>query len=484
MRYINKRDLYIVANYLGKIMQGMGIAILSPLIVALIYQEHIYYIGFIIPSLISIIIGTLLGKLNSTCKRVRLKHGMIVSSLAWLWAALIGALVMYTCLEISFINAFFENMSAWTGSGFTVFTNVEILPRSILFLRSLEQWIGGLGIVVIMIGILIHSGTATSCLYKSEAREERIKPSVANTLKKILQIYLIYTFIGIVLFIIAGMPIFDAINNTFTAISTGGMSIKNANMRFYQNNVYYTISIFIMILGATSFLSHYQAVKTRGKSIFKDIQFTVMIGLVILASVILTLATNFMPMDVVYHVTSAVTTTGASINSATNIAAWTTFMKGIIIILMVIGGAAGSTVGAVKIVRVITLIRGIYKNIINIISPEGRIVNMKMSNKQLNEKQIRKASSYISIYLIFIVIGWLVMIFYGFDGMNSLFEVVSAQGNVGLSTGLVNGQMPFGAKIMFIFNMWIGRLEIIPVLVLLRSIIELFKGIVSKNPYI
>lgn len=481
MRYINKRDVYIVANYLGKIMQGMGITILLPIIIALIYQEHIYYIGFIILSVISLVIGTLLGKIRPACKRVRLKHGMIVSSLAWLWTAFIGALVMYICLDISFINAFFENMSAWTGSGFTIFTNVEILPKSILFFRSLEQWIGGLGIVVIMIGILIHSGTAASRLYKSEAREERIKPSVANTLKKILQIYLIYTVIGTVLFIIAGMPVFDAINNTFTAISTGGMSIKNMNMGFYQNNVYYTISMFIMILGTTSFLSHYQAVKTKGKSIFKDTQFTAMTGLVIFASFILTLATNLMPMDVVYHVVSAVTTTGASINSATNIVAWTTFMKGIIIILMIIGGAAGSTAGAVKIVRVISLLQGVYKNIVYIISPEGRVVTMKLSNKQLNEKQIKESSSYISLYLLFIVIGWLVLIFYGFDGINALFEIISAQGNVGLSTGIVNEELPFGAKIVFLFNMWIGRLEIIPVLVLLRSIIEIFKGIIPKN---
>jgi trk/ktr system potassium uptake protein len=483
MRYITKRDIDIIANYIGKIMQGAGILILIPIIVALIYQEHVYFLGFIIPSLISIGLGTLLGKFKPKHRRVRLKHAMIVSSLTWLWVAFLGAIVMYICLDISFINAFFENMSAWTGSGFTLFENVEILPKSILFLRSLEQWIGGLGIVVIMIGILIHSGTAASRLYKSEAREERIKPSVANTLKKILQIYILYTIIGIVLFILAGMPVFDAINNTFTAISTGGMSIKNANMGFYNNDIFYIISMFMMIIGAISFLSHYQAAKTRGKSIFKDIQFTSMIGLIIFSSIILLLATNLMPMDVVYHVISAITTTGASINNATNIAAWTTFMKTIILVLMFIGGAAGSTVGAVKIIRIIAFLRGIYKTIMNIISPEGRVVTIKISNKQLKEAQIREASSYISLYLFFIIIGWAVLVFYGFNGTNSLFDIVSAQGNVGLSTGIINGQMPFVAKIVTIFNMWIGRLEIIPVLVLLRSIIEMFKGITPKKSY-
>lgn len=483
MKYITRRDIYIVSNYLGKVMQGVGIVILLPIIVALIYKEHVYLLGFIIPSLISLGVGTLLGRVNPRCTRVRLKHGMIVSSLAWLWAAFIGALVMYICLDISFINAFFENMSAWTGSGFTIFKNVEILPNSILFLRSLEQWVGGLGIVVIMIGILIHSGTAASRLYKSEAREDRIKPSIANTLKKILQIYLIYTSIGIILFIIAGMPVFDAVNNTFTAIATGGMSIKNANMAFYHNNTFNIISMIIMIIGATSFLSHYQAVKTRGKSIFSDIQFKVMIGIIILTSLILILATNMIHMEALYSVVSAITTAGTSINPSGNFKDYGTFIKVIIIILMFIGGAAGSTAGAVKIVRVITFLRGVYKNIINIISPEGRVINMKLSDKQLKETQVREASSYISLYLLFIVIGWAVLVFYGYDGINSLFEIVSAQGNVGLSTGIISGDMPFGAKIITIFNMWIGRLEIIPVLVILRSFIEIFKGAVPKKTF-
>jgi len=475
MRYIRKRDIYISANYLGKIMQGLSVAVLLPIIVALIYREQVYFLEFIIPSLISLGIGTLLTRIKVEHGRIRLKHGMIISSFAWLWAAFIGALIMYMSFDISFIDAFFENMSAWTGTGFTMFPNVEALPKSILFFRSLEQWIGGLGIVVIMIGILISPGTAAFRLYKSEAREEQIKPSVANTLKKILQIYLFFTLIGIVLFIIAGMPIFDAINNTFTSLATGGMSIKNANMGFYKNNVFYIISMFLMILGSVSFLSYYQIIKTRGKFLFKDIQFIVMIILIGFSSIILLLATKLMPIDVIYHVISAITTTGASINSANNISEWTSFMKIIIIILMFIGGGAGSTVGAVKIIRVIAVLKGVYKNIINIISPEGRVVPMKIFDKELKEEQVKEASTYISIYLLFIVIGWLVLVFYGYDGINSLFEITSAQGNVGLYTGIVSNTMPDGVKLIMIFNMWIGRLEIIPVLVILRSLIEVFK---------
>ncbi len=482
MRYIHRKDIYVVAHYLGKIMQGVGVTVLIPLIIALIHHEQTY-LGFIIPSLLSIGLGTLLTKIEIQHCRMRLRHGMMISSLAWLWASFIGSLVMILCLDITFINAFFENMSAWTGSGLTMFADVEILPKSILFLRSIEQWIGGLGIVVIVIGILIHSGTAADRLYKSEAREDRIKPSIANTLKKSLQIYLIYTFIGVMLFLIAGMPLFDSVNNAFTSIATGGMSIKNLDMGFYQNDVIYFISMFLMILGATSFLAHYKAFKTKGLSIFKDIQFIVMMGLIAIAAIVLYLTTNVIPMDILFHVISAITTTGSSI-SAGQIVFWPDTMKIIITALMIIGGAAGSTVGAVKIIRIVTILKGIYSNIVNIISPEGRVVTMKISNREMKESEIREASSYLSLYLIFILIGWLVLVLYGYDGLNSLFEITSAQGNVGITTGITSSIMPLGAKIVMIFNMWIGRLEIIPVLVIIRSIFEVFKGVLpSRKAY-
>lgn len=481
MRYIHKRDIYIAGQYLGKIMQGVGVLVLIPLIVALIYKEHIVYLGFIIPALLSILIGTLLSKIDVKHYRMRLKHAMLISSLAWLWASLIGSLVMLICLDISFIDAFFENMSAWTGTGFTFFPNVEALPNSILFLRSLEQWVGGIGIVVIVIGTLIHAGTAASRLYKSEAREDRIKPSITNTLKKILQIYLIYTLIGVILFILAGMPVFDSINNTFTAISTGGLSIKNLNMGYYNNDLFYVISMIIMIIGATSFLAHYRAFKTNGKAIFKDIQFIVMIGLIIVSSLIVYLATNLIPIDIVYSVVSGITTTGASINTPIATSMWPTFFKVVIIILMIIGGSAGSTVGAVKLSRIITILRGISQNIINIISPEGRVVKMKSSGKEISENQINEASSYLSIYMLFLLAGWLVLVFYGYDGINSLFDITSAQGNVGLNTGIITANSPIIAKLVIIFNMWIGRLEIIPVLILIRSGLELFKIVLPSR---
>ncbi|QUH23253.1 TrkH family potassium uptake protein [Methanobacterium alkalithermotolerans] len=474
MRYVGKRDLKVILEHLGIIMQAIGFVVLLPIFVALIYGEG-NYIGFLIPSAISITIGTLLKKFISGSGPVRLKHGMMVAGLAWLWAALIGSMVLMLLIDIDFVNAYFESISAWTGSGLTIFSDVEILPKSVLFLRSLEQWIGGLGVVIVVIGILIRPGTAASRLYKSEAREERIKPSISNTVKTIWWIYLFYTVLGVVLYGLAGMPLFDAINNTMTNLSTGGMSIKNDNIGSYGSDLIYYITIFLMIVGGTSFLVHYKVFKGKLTRVFKDIQFRAMLIIIILFSALIIINRYLLPIDSVFHVVSALTCTGSNIQTLAEMQGWAGYVKIIIIMAMIIGGAAGSTTGAIKLIRLVTIFKGIYWEIMRIVTPEGSVIPRKISGKSVSDVEIREASAYTSIYFIFIFISWLLLSSYGYDTLNSLFEVVSAQGNVGLSMGITTAEMPVIPKIFLMFNMWLGRLEIIPVMVLFRAFLEVFK---------
>ena len=469
-KYISKADLLVVLHYLGYIMQGLGIVLLVPILVALIYGEYIKVSAFFIPCFISFLLGTAFTKKFKNYNKLRLKHGMLISSFAWLWASMIGASIMTLSLDIPFVDALFENMSAWTGSGMTFFVNVEILPKSILFLRSLEQWIGGLGIVIIFIGILIRAGTAASRLYKSEAREEKIKPNIANTLRKALEIYLIYTAAGIILFILAGLPIFDAINLTFTSISTGGMSIKNANVGFYQNSLVYIITMALMILGATSFSIHYKIVKTKGKSVLKDVQFQLLICLILIASAFILVTNKMVPIEELFTIVSAITTTGANVVPPYELARWSSASLIVLMVLMLIGGSSGSTGGGLKLIRVITVLKGMNLTITNLVSPEGRVVNTRIGGKKINEREIKEASAYIVIFLMFLVCGWIIMTLYGYDPFTALFDVISIQSNNGLSTGIVFGGLPMPVKLTLIFLMWIGRLEIIPVLVVFRTI--------------
>lgn len=468
--YITKADLFIVLHYIGYIMQGLGIVLLAPILVALIYSEYIKVSAFFIPCFISFVLGTYFTRRFKDYDKLRLKHGMLISSFAWLWASVIGASIMVLSLDIHFIDALFENMSAWTGSGMTFFVNVEILPKSILFLRSLEQWIGGLGIVIIFIGILIRSGTAASRLYKSEAREEKIKPNIVNTLRKALEIYLIYTAVGILLFILSGLPIFDAVNLTFTSISTGGMSIKNANVGFYQSSLVYIISMLLMILGATSFTIHYKLVKTKGKGLIKDVQFQFMISLIIVASIFILATNQMVPIEEIFTIVSAVTTTGANVVPSYELATWSSSSLIVLMVLMLIGGSSGSTGGGLKLIRIITVLKGMNLTVTNLVSPEGRVVSTRIGGKKINEREIKEASAYIVIFLLFLVFGWIMMTLYGYDPFTALFDVISIQSNNGLSTGIVFGGLPIVLKITLIFLMWIGRLEIIPVLVVFRTL--------------
>lgn len=482
INYLSRQDIKIILHYLGYLMGGIGAILILPIFVDFYYLEFSYPIG-VIPPFLSIGLGFLLVEKFRKYDKLKFKHGMIISSVAWLWAGFVAATIMMLILDISFLDAFFENISAWTGSGLTLFNDVESLPRSILFLRSLEQWIGGLGVVIIFISILIKPGTSAFKLYKSEAREEKLKPNIKNTLKRTIEIYVFYTALGIVLYILAGLPIFDSVNLTFTTISTGGMSIKNANVGFYNDNVIYLITMFLMLLGATSFTVHYNMVKTKGKAIFKDIQVHFLIMSILIGGILIALIAHLAPMNAIFHVVSAITTTGANIATPSELSAWAFPAVLIIMVLMVMGGSSGSTVGAVKLIRVITVLKSVGRTVTNIVAP-GRVVRIKVSGKPINESEMKEASLYIAVYLFFLLISWIIMTSYTNDPINTLFDVTSTLGNVGLSTGIINGDLSTIPKILLIFLMWMGRLEIIPVLLTLKlglNSFEVFSKRVKKS---
>lgn len=246
-------------------------------------------------------------------------------------------------------------------------------------------------------------------------------------------------------------------------------------MGYYQNDVIYLISIVLMILGATSFLVHYKVIKTRGKSLIHDLQFKVIIGVIAFVTVILYFISNIVPIDLLFTVVSAITTTGASVAMPTEMAGWPSFVIICLMCLMLTGGSNGSTVGAIKLVRMITFFKGIYRHIREILSPEGRVVAVKLNGHKIPEKAISQAGNYITLYLMFIMFTWALFCLYGYDPFKSLFAAMSLQGNNGLDLGIVNHTLNPIIKIVSMFDMWTGRLEIYPVLITLRAFFEIFK---------
>lgn len=477
MRYITKTDIVVVTVNSANLMMVIGAMCLIPLIFDLAYFEF-DILSFLIPALFSICLGLAIKHYFKAYeeKAIRLKHGMMISSFGWLWASLMGGVVLMLATNIPIIDGVFESMSALTGTGVTMYPDVEILPHSVLFFRSLEQWVGGLGVVVMVLSVLNSRGSVSSKLYHSEAREERIKPSIAATLQETLKIYGIYTVLGVILYLLAGMPLFDSICNTFSIVSTGGMSIKNANMGYYQNDIIYLISIILMILGATSFLAHHNVIKTKGKSIFGDLQFQIIICVVAFVTLILYFVSNIVPIDLLFTVVSAITTTGASVASPQTMAGWHPFVIICLMCLMLTGGSNGSTVGAIKLVRMITFFKGIYRHIREILSPEGRVVPVKLNGNKVPEKAISQAGNFITLYLMFILFTWALFCLFGYDPFNSLFATMTLQGNNGLELGIINPTLHPVLKIVSMFDMWTGRIEIYPVLITLRAAFEIFKG--------
>ena len=476
MRYITKTDVVIVAANSANLMMGIGAMCLIPLIFDFVYFEF-DILSFLIPAAFSICLGYgikyYFKKFEN--KKIRLKHGMMISSFAWLWASLIGGIVFMLATNIPLIDGIFESMSALTGTGMTMYNNVEILPHSILFFRALEQWIGGLGVVVMVLSVLNSRGSVSSKLYHSEARDERIKPSIATTLQETMKIYTIYTIAGIVLYLLAGMPLFDSICNTFSIISTGGMSIKNANMGFYHDDIIYLISIVLMILGATSFLVHHRVISTKGRSLLNDLQFKIIICVIALVTLMLYFVSNIVPIDLLFTIVSAITTTGASVASPATMAGWPPFVIICIMCLILTGGSNGSTVGAIKLVRMITFFKGMYRHIREIMSPEGRVVPVKFNGHKVPDKAISQAGNFITLYMMFILFTWALFCLFGYDPFNSLFAAMSLQGNNGLELGIINQSLNPILKLVSMFDMWTGRLEIYPVLITLRAFFEIFK---------
>ena len=253
------------------------------------------------------------------------------------------------------------------------------------------------------------------------------------------------------------------------------MNVKNANMGYYHSDLIYFITIVLMILGATSFLVHYRVIKTKGKSLFEDLQFKVIICVIAFVTLMLYYVSNIVPMDLLFTVVSAITTTGASVVPNLTMAGWPSFVIICLICLMLSGGSNGSTVGAIKLIRLITFFKGIYKHIREILSPSGRVVPIKLQGKPIPDNAVAQSGNYITLYLMFIMFTWALYCLFGYDPFDSLFAVISIQGNNGLDLGIVTSQIHPVLKIVSMLNMWVGRLEIYPVLITIRTAFEIFK---------
>lgn len=477
-RYVNLADdIFVVRNLIGAILEGVGVAYLIPVLLVWFYPSEMDYVSyFAIPGFLSILLGAWLSRHQESIEDVNLRQAMISAAFIWLFSSLVSVVPFMKIAGMSFIDSYFESMSAWTGTGLTMMSHLESYPRVLLFWRAWMQWLGGIGIVLVALTILIRPGVAAARLYRAEARSERILPNLANTAKVIFQIYLVLTLIGAYLYYINGMSLFDALTHSMTGLGTGGMSSHDLSIGYFHSMSIEAITIFLMIMGAVNFTVHYKVFKEKRLGpFFDDVQVRYMFIFLIPAVSLIaygliqygdTAADSL--RQAVFHAVSAITCTGFGIS---DLSKYPELSKFIIALLMVIGGGAGSTAGGIKLIRFTLMYESLKWTIQQSLLPKGAVIKRKVGNYVFTIEDLLEVTSFTMTYLAFLLLGALyVMIRVKTSLVDAFFEVASAQGNVGLSVGITSPALPSDVKILLVLLMWIGRLEIFSILVFLVSV--------------
>ncbi len=477
---LSKREISTIFHYTGDVCLLLGIAILVPIIISLIYNEQHYIIPFLSAGLITLIFGLGFRKLFKKESNMSLKVAMVFSTVIWLIVCALSALPYFFSGELSYLNAYFEAMSGFTTTGFSMFPQLDTVSYTINFWRALTQWLGGLGIIFLVLALLRSTGADVMRLYLAEGRDERLLPSVKHTTRIIVYIYLGFTAISIILFFIAGMSVFDSVFHTFVTLSTGGFGMHNTSILYYDNVWIEIVAMVVMMLGATNFALHYTVIKGNWKEYFKDIETKVAFALIIGATALVTfmlvknqvygagILENF--RFGIFQVVSAVSTTGLQTAFYPEIIKkWIGLGLFLITLLMIIGAGSCSTGGGIKWLRFGILLKGMIWQVKSFILPGKAVVAKKIhhvSELKVTDDVLRLTGAFVFTYLVVYIASVIIVLIYYNDVNQVIFEVASALSNVGLSSGLLTPSSPALVKIVFIIDFWMGRLEIWPVLLL------------------
>ncbi|MFB6092262.1 MAG: TrkH family potassium uptake protein [Haloquadratum sp.] len=530
-----------IARDVGSLLAMESGLMAASVLVAAAFGEWYVATAFVVASGLTGIVGFGARWAFDLAPEPRMKHGMVIAASGWLLTALFGALPFFFAAHLvpaevatgfvpagatydhsslryfaNPLHAVFESMSGWTGSGLTMAVHEPSLPRGIQWWRSLIQWVGGVGVIVLTVSILSRPGSGSYALYRSETREAKIHPSVVSTVRTVWKLFVGYTAISVCLLFVgialseygARLPLWEvgwqALNHAMTGLSTGGFSVTDNSIATYDSPLIEVVLLPVMTLGAIAFPVHYAVLADRDlRPLVSDLQtrwlfvlFVVgVVGLSIQNVVSIPVAADafdragawlglgpvFGPLaadavrDSTFQWISALSCTGFQ---SAPVGRWAAGGKLLLSGAMILGGAAGSTVGGIKIIRGYTIARGIKWQFDRVFLPASAVVGIRIDGRRLDreemEREFSEAAIVTLLWLVVLAASSLVLVNVAgpaFSYADALFEVASAQGNVGLSTGITGPAMPPVAEAMFVLNMWVGRLEIIPILVFARSLL-------------
>ena len=468
----------IVLNTLGSLLFYLGLSMIFPLIYAIYYQEQVIN-AFILSIIITTLSGFLLRKFSSSEEPIGPKEGFAISTLGWIFAAGFGTLpFIFAGTFPSFIDAYFEAMSGFTTTGATVLTPIEGNPYAILFWRDFIQWLGGMGIIVLVVAILPALGAGGMQLFKSEVpgpEPDRLKPRIKETAKLLWGVYIIISALQVACLYFTGMSLFDALTNMFGTMPTGGFTPRNLSVGAYNNPIFETIIILFMFIAGANFTLHYKALHGNVKSLIKDREFLFYSGVILFSILAITTQLRLYIYNSIFtalryasfQVVSIATTTGFV---TADYDTWPAFSKSILLILMFVGGCAGSTGGAIKNIRVLLLLKQAYREIHKLIHPKA-VTPIRLGDKTVSEEVMRNITGFFFLYIFIFVICTFIMSVLGLDIVSAMASVAATLGNVGPGLGLVGPAQTYAlipplGKITLILCMLLGRLEIYTVLIM------------------
>lgn len=469
----------ILLKVIGILLIIEVIFLLPSLFISLYFNES-DSIAFIITILIGIILGFILYKRENRRIKINIREGLAIVALGWLSVSLLGAIPLYISNSTNtFIEALFEIISGFTTTGATIIPNIETLPKGILFWRSLTQWLGAMGIIVFTIALLPSLDIGGFQIFKAESPGPvpgKIVPRIKDTAKVLYIVYSIITVFLMILLSLGGMNLFDSFLNTFGTVATGGFKIKN-NIINSDINLYTYLNIVIfMIIAGINFSLYHLLYSGKIKDIIYDEELKLYLGLIILPTLLISLnlflnnygSFKLILRDAFFQSSSIITTTGYSI---VNFNKWPSFSKGILLILMMIGGSAGSTAGGIKVVRILIMFKLIKRQIIKIFHPRA-ILPIKINGKSISDEIISGVYAYLGLYIITIVIGILLVSLEGVNLGEASNVVISTLSNIGEVNGLIGPSQGFKiysqpTLILLSFFMLLGRLEFFTIIALL-----------------
>jgi len=473
-------NLKLIIRILGFLIFGEGIALLLSLIVSLIYGEPDLP-AFLITSGITLTTGGLLLLLTKKAvKDIGKREGFIIVSFSWIIFSFFGSLPYIISGAIpNFTEAFFETISGFTTTGASVLTDIEALPHGILFWRSFTQWLGGIGIIVLLLAVLPVFGIGGMYLFMAESTSDKISSKIRQTAKILWLIYVFFTIIETILLRIGGMTLFDSINHSFTTMATGGFSTKQASIAYWDSAfIQYTITVFMFLGGANFTLFYAFLLKRKLTPMLQDEElkyytlFIIIFTVFVFAGLLITTPTGIDPEKTfrssLFQVVSIITTTGFA---TVDYLSWTTILTTLIFALFFFGGCTGSTSGGIKIARIVLLLKNSYYELQRMIHPSA-IIPVKFNRHAVDTKIITHILAFFIFYIFIFAAGAAIFTLFVPNLETSMGAVASALGNIGPGLGAVGPAGNYAhiapAGLWFLsLLMLLGRLELFTVIVLI-----------------